>query len=689
MKITLDNFGIYSKKTITLNENFILFQGLNGSGKSTVFLGMSYVLYGKEKDKRIRYGETACKVSLEIDDYMITRSSKPKKLVVVTNNQKYEGEKAQNVINSYMGGDWEHYSICTSISSKTRSSIATITPAQRYKIISQLASNSLECANDRTVLLERKKTTQNDILKLQSNLESLQDSYKRFSSIEKPKGKRIAKNLDKEIESLSDERKRIENIRPRNEIETRLDELEKLPLYKNKMEFFREMKEYVQRVESDKNDRKRFEKDCKTYFESIQDDLNDINTYFENVDEENIQNVSNEYAFRQIQKGRDNPYWNENPSKIKQLLKQTSKCKVTSEMKNTKQECPHCKKNLCIDESKILKYLKKYEKAKPFVSEDNQDFLNDMKEILFDYDENIIEKYDNLLTQKSRKKECENILKKRILTPELNRINKHIDREIPKPEKYLKKYTLKYIEKRMSEIQDRIDSIDKEKRGEIASLEKLLEDDEDWDEEELVEQLSLIDAKLKKYQKSRIHQEAWKKYDEFNEQVEKISENIDIVTRTLKNAVNELECVNILINTQKEAEIYSMRNVIETINSYAVKYLETFFREPISVSIGMIKETSKSTKPSLEMNASFRGHNVSIEDFSQGESKKVNLAFILALNEMSNSPYLLLDEFMENIDDDLIMEIYEVLEKWSETRPIYVIDFRSVSGIFDRIIEFV
>ena len=140
---------------------------------------------------------------------------------------------------------------------------------------------------------------------------------------------------------------------------------------------------------------------------------------------------------------------------------------------------------------------------------------------------------------------------------------------------------------------------------------------------------------------------------------------------------------------QREAEILSMQNVISSVNAIATEYLERFFTEPISVSITMIKRTRNNTKMSLEICAQYRGHRYTdMADFSQGETIKINLAFILALNQLVNSPFLLLDEIMVNVDPTVRDEVYAILKEISEDRPIFVIDHHAVQGMFDETLLF-
>ena len=140
--------------------------------------------------------------------------------------------------------------------------------------------------------------------------------------------------------------------------------------------------------------------------------------------------------------------------------------------------------------------------------------------------------------------------------------------------------------------------------------------------------------------------------------------------KKLEENATEQESVKIAIQKlkvlQKEAEIMSMQNVVDTINVYSSDYLQRFFDEAIHVELTLIKKTLKGVKLSLDIDIQYNGQKYDIGEFSQGELIKINLAFILSMNRLQNSKYLFLDEVLQNLDKNVLLEIYECLKSVNE-----------------------
>ena len=71
---------------------------------------------------------------------------------------------------------------------------------------------------------------------------------------------------------------------------------------------------------------------------------------------------------------------------------------------------------------------------------------------------------------------------------------------------------------------------------------------------------------------------------------------------------------------------------------------------------------------------------------SGGELSRVILAFGLGLNEMFNTPLLLLDECTSNLDQELTNTVFTSLKDNFGDKLIIVIAHQVVTGIFDKTI---
>lgn len=200
-----------------------------------------------------------------------------------------------------------------------------------------------------------------------------------------------------------------------------------------------------------------------------------------------------------------------------------------------------------------------------------------------------------------------------------------------------------------------------------------------------------VDELEKKYtilQEQEIRNHKFNEMTRLKERIEKLQKDLNTVTGQIETTEKLKISVARLKTLQKEAEILSMQNVVDTINIYSDQYLKEFFDENIRVILSLVKHTAKETKLGLDIDIEFNGHKFDITEFSQGELIKINLSFILAMNRLQGSKYLFLDEVLQNLDRNVLLDIYGCLKNITENVSIFVIDHNSVEGFFDEIIEF-
>jgi len=160
----------------------------------------------------------------------------------------------------------------------------------------------------------------------------------------------------------------------------------------------------------------------------------------------------------------------------------------------------------------------------------------------------------------------------------------------------------------------------------------------------------------------------------------------------LRLAGKDLEAAHGLEQTVKEAEILAMEKTLTNINISSASYLEEMFPDdPICIRLENRKtDKSKSdgSKLQLNTNVQYRGkcYN-SVDELSGGEKQRCNLAFLLAVNSMVNSPFLFLDECLNNLDGSLNMEILSYLKGVADKKLVLVVSHEAVEGNFDEIVE--
>ena len=107
----------------------------------------------------------------------------------------------------------------------------------------------------------------------------------------------------------------------------------------------------------------------------------------------------------------------------------------------------------------------------------------------------------------------------------------------------------------------------------------------------------------------------------------------------------------------------------------------------MSIQLLSFKEDKKKSKPQINLHLDYKGMECNIKMLSGGELQRVVVAFNLALGEMFNIPFILLDECTSNLDKETTEIIVSgVKEKYSQ-KNVVMIAHQVVSGLFDQVIK--
>ena len=151
------------------------------------------------------------------------------------------------------------------------------------------------------------------------------------------------------------------------------------------------------------------------------------------------------------------------------------------------------------------------------------------------------------------------------------------------------------------------------------------------------------------------------------------------------------EEIKVLTDLKKSAEFVS----IESVNSRIICLEQTvnsllgvlFEKKPIKVSIKAIKEpkTKKGTeKNQVNMTILRDGHELKL--LSGGESSRFNLALTMAMNSISGSNILLLDEVLDGIEEELKESTIELVKNHCAGKTVIFICHNSVKGMYDEVV---
>jgi len=164
--------------------------------------------------------------------------------------------------------------------------------------------------------------------------------------------------------------------------------------------------------------------------------------------------------------------------------------------------------------------------------------------------------------------------------------------------------------------------------------------------------------------------------------------NLNTKRDTVIKLNNELTSLQRLKQNAIETEYKQLQDTVDTINSVLGDILPLFFDEPIVMSFQLYKtlKSTKEIKPGLNICIKYRQVEYdNINDISGGEGDRVSLAVLLALNSVSNSPVILLDECISSLDASIKEACIEVL-RTLEGKIIICVDHEGTEGFYDKTI---
>ncbi len=107
MEISLNNFLCHLNRTFFFKEGFTAIIGENGVGKSTIFLGLRWCLYGNVKgiDPFTPIPKKRTEVNVKMGNIIINRKNSPMEVKFTSGKQIFTGKEATGIINKLFGSE--------------------------------------------------------------------------------------------------------------------------------------------------------------------------------------------------------------------------------------------------------------------------------------------------------------------------------------------------------------------------------------------------------------------------------------------------------------------------------------------------------------------------------------------------------------------------------------------------------
>lgn len=173
--------------------------------------------------------------------------------------------------------------------------------------------------------------------------------------------------------------------------------------------------------------------------------------------------------------------------------------------------------------------------------------------------------------------------------------------------------------------------------------------------------------------------------NELNDLITQVEEN-----KKLKHDIVEsLDKYNKISKSIEISESKLVYRFIDTLNERVNYHLETMFYEPLTVNITCFKDTKKGEKPYIDFVVYYKGNETDISNLSGGEFDRLNLAFLLSFNELSDSNMIILDEALSSLNQELVADIIEHIQDINKNNRKLVLMtlHQSIKGMFDQVIS--
>lgn len=181
-------------------------------------------------------------------------------------------------------------------------------------------------------------------------------------------------------------------------------------------------------------------------------------------------------------------------------------------------------------------------------------------------------------------------------------------------------------------------------------------------------------------------------YDRAQAELERIQKLEDDLTQTKKKVTTAEERFKSALTLKEKlsvAESVYLERTLGELNMKVQDNLNLFFQdEPIIVSLETFRESKdkKEVRPQINVQVLYKGADMDVQSLSGGERDRVNLAIVLALNEIFESPLLMLDECISSLDYGNFSRVVESLQESMVDKLVLLVSHQAEEGQFDAVV---
>lgn len=674
MRLELKNFGCHESLSVSFADGATtLIHGNSGRGKTTILNALFFAITGSG-NKVITNGKTSCSVMLEFNWNgslnKIIRTKRPNRLTFTTPSETVESDDAQARIDAIFGAHVFY------LQQNIQNSFIMLSPLEKVKFLETFLFHDVNIG-------DIKSTLKNIIKKEELHLSDIQGQISMAKSILKTATGNVTIN-DCDIDQLKIQTA-VELKESSSLITETQQKLEKLCKAEALMECAKQkLASCVDQLQKESDDSTEDSDRSVTLWSNtlrklkIQKEIEDETKYFQTQYAAKLQELTREHSTL---------------SKM-DLVESLEKLVLYVILRNEHEDtfdCPVCMSRLKFEGESLvpasskqtdcrLEQIEKYFESKNLnVSDHSVKKLEKYKEVL---QKNLtrlrdIEDVLNITNEDTKKQRVVGDLYEKMrltMTTKTNEVGKIKD-VIDTPG-----LTISSVQRTLTQLNDRI-----QQRKVLAMQHECARRDIQKCTECLSEFKGVTDGELR---------EALQAHQTRRDDLMQKTRDLDDMARSRELqaklaalqaaeevAQNRYNASLILKSKVLQAETMAMKGAIDVFNTHMRVYLDQFFEEPFSAQIEFNHDDKKSTKYQFQTNINNNGNLIEASQLSGGEMNRLVVASTLALCEIINSPLVMLDESINNLDMTTAGMVIQALNNLSN-KTVLLISHQAVGGVF-------
>lgn len=222
-------------------------------------------------------------------------------------------------------------------------------------------------------------------------------------------------------------------------------------------------------------------------------------------------------------------------------------------------------------------------------------------------------------------------------------------------------------------------------------LDTITVDEKDYKEEleRYSSERTLVKDKLDELDKSSQNVDKYKAYAVKKIEQRKMDKQIEASKKLICMLQNDIMTIETFLRKVSDTENKCVEDTIDLINQKVKTYLDRFFQiEPMNMLLMTEKEAKKGTvKSELNMQITYKDAVCDLTSLSGGEYDRCALAFMLAINELSSSPFLILDESISSLDLGNAENVLDALKDSHPDKFVLLVSHQANTGMFDHVLS--